>query len=87
MTKVEYAALLEEKSGEYQLTFPDVLDASARGKTKDDALENAKLALAITLNDMITHYESLPKARSVAELQRRYGGKDVINVQVDLDQY
>ncbi|WP_283583654.1 type II toxin-antitoxin system HicB family antitoxin [Limosilactobacillus difficilis] len=87
MTKVKYAALLEHKDGEYQLTFPDVLDASARGETKDDALENAKLALAITLNDMITHYESLPQARSLADLQRRYGGKEIINVEVDLDAY
>lgn len=87
MTKVEYAALLDQKGGEYQLTFPDVLDASARGKTKDDAMENAKLALAITLNDMITHYEKLPKARTVDELKRRFAGKDVINVQVDLDEY
>ncbi|WP_267202031.1 type II toxin-antitoxin system HicB family antitoxin [Limosilactobacillus kribbianus] len=87
MEIVSYPAFFTPKDDEIQVDFPDLPEAFTQGKTMAEAMEFAKLGLAITINDKLGHFEKAPVASKVADLQKNFPGKDVRLVTVDLDQY
>ncbi|MCH3923143.1 type II toxin-antitoxin system HicB family antitoxin [Limosilactobacillus sp.] len=87
MEIVSYPAFFTPKDGEIQVDFPDLPEAFTQGKTMAEAMDFAKLGLAITINDKLGHFEAAPVASKVADLQKNFPGKDVRLVTVDLDQY
>lgn len=87
MEIVSYPAFFTPKDGEIQVDFPDLPEAFTQGKTMAEAMDFAKLGLAITINDKLGHFEEAPAASKVADLQKNFPGKDVRLVTVDLDQY
>lgn len=87
MEIVSYPAFFTPKDGEIQVDFPDLPEAFTQGKTMAEAMDLAKLGLAITINDKLGHFEEAPVASKVTELQKNFPGKDVRLVTVDLDQY
>ena len=53
----------------------------------EEALEFAKLGLAITINDKLGHFEAAPVASPLAEVAAAHPEATVREVRVDLDQY
>ncbi len=59
-----YIALLDGREGAYGVTFPDAPGCTAMGRSRDEALRNAAVALA----DWIDH-EGAPVARTKEALR------------------
>lgn len=87
MEMYAYPAFFTPENGVILVDFPDLPEAFTQGKTMNEAMDFAKLGLAITLNDKLGHFEKLPPKSTMAELQERYPEKNIKLVQVDLDQY
>lgn len=87
MEMVSYPAFFTPKEGEIQVDFPDLPEAFTQGKTAEEAMDFAKLGLAITINDKLGHFEAAPDASDLAMLRAKYPDRDVRLVTVDLDQY
>lgn len=88
MEIVKYGAIFTaDGQGGYQVTFPDMPEADTHGKDEADAVEMAKLGVAITVNDKLGHFEPAPQASSLQELQKQYPGADVRLIVVDLQKY
>lgn len=87
MELVSYPALFTAKDGEILVDFPDLPEAFTQGKTMDEAMDFAKLGLAITINDKLGHFEKAPQASDLAEVEREHPESTVKLVTVDLDQY
>ncbi|MFQ9706551.1 MAG: type II toxin-antitoxin system HicB family antitoxin [Limosilactobacillus pontis] len=87
MEIVSYPAFFTPKAGEIQVDFPDLPEAFTQGKTMAEALDFAKLGLAITINDKLGHFEPAPAASDLTTLQAQYPDRTVKLVTVDLDQY
>lgn len=87
MEIVSYPALFTPKDGQVLVDFPDLPEAFTQGKNMADAMDFAKLGLAITVNDKLGHFEKAPQASKLAEVQAAYPGVTVKMVTVDLDQY
>jgi predicted RNase H-like HicB family nuclease len=62
-----YIALIDGEAGAYGVAFPDAPGCAAMGKTMDEALRNAVVALAEWMADA---GEDRPRARSIEELRR-----------------
>jgi antitoxin HicB len=87
MELVSYPALFTVKDGEILVDFPDLPEAFTQGKTMDEAMDFAKLGLAITINDKLGHFENAPQASDLAEVERDHPESIAKLVTVDLDQY
>lgn len=87
MEMVSYPAFFTPKQGEIQVDFPDLPEAFTQGKTMAEAMDFAKLGLAITINDKLGHFEKAPAATDIGELRAKYPDRNVQLVTVDLDQY
>lgn len=87
MELVSYPALFTAKDGEILVDFPDLPEAFTQGKTMEEAMDFAKLGLAITINDKLGHFEKAPQASDLAAVKRDHPGSTVKLVTVDLDQY
>lgn len=87
MEIVKYPAFFTPTANEIQVDFPDLPEAFTQGKTMAEAMEFAKLGLAITINDKLGHFEKAPQASNITELQKDYPTKIIKLVTVDLDQY
>jgi antitoxin HicB len=87
MELVSYPALFTAKDGEILVDFPDLPEAFTQGKTMDEAMDFAKLGLAITINDKLGHFEKAPQASDLAVVERDHPESIVKLVTVDLDQY
>lgn len=87
MEIVKYPAFFTPTDNEIQVDFPDLPEAFTQGKTMNEAMEFAKLGLAITINDKLGHFEQAPQPSDVAQLQRENPTKIVKLVTVDLDKY
>lgn len=87
MEIVKYPAFFTQKKDEIQVDFPDLPEAFTQGKTMAEAMDFAKLGLAITINDKLGHFEEAPQPSNIEELQAKYPTKTIKLVTVDLDQY
>lgn len=87
MEIVAYPAIFTPRDGQILVDFPDLPEAFTQGKTMAEAMEFARLGLAITINDKLGHFEKAPQASSVAEVVAAHPGVTVREVRVDLDQY
>jgi predicted RNase H-like HicB family nuclease len=64
-----YIAIVDGKKGAYGVTFPDLPGCTAMGKTKAQALRNARGAVSEWLDSTIDHGEPIPRRRTIEELQ------------------
>lgn len=87
MEIVAYPAVFTPRDGQILVDFPDLPEAFTQGKTMAEAMEFARLGLAITLNDKLGHFEAAPAASPLAEVAAAHPGATVQEVRVDLDQY
>ncbi len=87
MEMVSYPAFFTPKEDEIQVDFPDLPEAFTQGKTMEEAMDFAKLGLAITINDKLGHFEQAPVASDLEKLRAQYPDCNVQMVTVDLDQY
>lgn len=87
MELVSYPALFTARDGQILVDFPDLPEAFTQGKTMAEAMEFAKLGLAITINDKLGHFEKAPKASALAEIAAAHPESVAKMVTVDLDQY
>ena len=85
MELVTYPAIFTPQDGQILVDFPDLPEA--QGKTMAEALDFAKLGLAITLNDKLGHFEKAPVASDLAAVAAAHPAATVKLVTVDLDQY
>ncbi len=53
----------------------------------DEAMDFAKLGLAITLNDKLGHFEDAPAVSSLEALKQHHPDQIIKMVTVDLEQY
>lgn len=87
MELVSYPAIFTPKKDEIQVDFPDLPEAFTQGKTMAEAMDFAKLGLAITINDKLGHFEPAPAASDLTAVQTDHPNQVVKMVTVDLDQY
>ncbi len=87
MELVSYAAVFKPTAKEIQVDFPDVPEAFTQGQTMDEAIENAKLGLAIVINDKLGHFEPAPKVTPLEQVQKAFPDREVRMVEVDLEKY
>lgn len=87
MEIVTYPAIFTPQDGQILVDFPDLPEAFTQGKTMEEAMEFAKLGLAITINDKLGHFEAAPVASPLAEVAAAHPEATVREVRVDLDQY
>lgn len=88
MEIVKYPALFTpDGQGGYQVTFPDLPEANTHGKDEEDAMEMAKLGVAITVNDKLGHFEKAPRPTKLADVRKKYTKTVVRLVTVDLQAY
>ncbi|MFJ6990241.1 MAG: type II toxin-antitoxin system HicB family antitoxin [Limosilactobacillus mucosae] len=87
MELVSYAAVFTPTAKEIQVDFPDVPEAFTQGQTMDEAIENAKLGLAIVINDKLGHFESAPAATPIDQLKTAFPDREVRLIEVDLEKY
>ncbi|WP_076459275.1 type II toxin-antitoxin system HicB family antitoxin [Limosilactobacillus caccae] len=87
MEIVKYPAFFTPTASEIQVDFPDLPEAFTQGKTMEEALDFAKLGLAITINDKLGHFEPAPVASDLKKLREENPTKIIKMVTVDLDQY
>lgn len=87
MELVSYAAVFTPTAKEIQVDFPDVPEAFTQGQTMDEAIENAKLGLAIVINDKLGHFESAPKVTPLEQVQKAFPDREVRLIEVDLEKY
>lgn len=88
MELVSYPAVFtKQPDGGIKVDFPDLPAAFTQGKNMDEAMEFAQLGLAITVNDQLGHFETPPRASSLAAVAAAHPGATVKMVTVDLDKY
>lgn len=91
MELVSYGAVFTPTEKEIQVDFPDVPEAFTQGQTMDEAIENAKLGLAIVINDKLGHFESAPAAtpidQLIDQLKTAFPDREVRLIEVDLEKY
>lgn len=87
MELVSYGAVFTPTEKEIQVDFPDVPEAFTQGQTMDEAIENAKLGLAIVINDKLGHFESVPVATPIDQLKTAFPDREVRLIEVDLEKY
>lgn len=87
MELVSYGAVFTPTEKEIQVDFPDVPEAFTQGQTMDEAIENAKLGLAIVINDKLGHFESAPAATRIDQLKTAFPDREVRLIEVDLEKY
>lgn len=87
MELVSYPAVFTPKDGQILVDFPDLPEAYTQGKDMTDAMNFAKLGLAITINDKLGHFEKAPVPSKLTSVAAAHPDKIVQMVTVDLDQY
>ncbi|MDO4903443.1 MAG: type II toxin-antitoxin system HicB family antitoxin [Limosilactobacillus sp.] len=87
MELVSYPALFTPKDGQILVDFPDLPEAFTQGKDMDDAMNFAKLGLAITINDKLGHFEEAPAASDLDQVAADHPEAVVKMVTVDLEEY
>ena len=87
MELVTYPAIFTPQDGQILVDFPDLPEAFTQGKTMAEALDFAKLGLAITLNDKLGHFEKAPVASDLAAVAAAHPAATVKLVTVDVYQY
>lgn len=87
MEVVTYPAVFTPQDGQILVDFPDLPEAFTQGKNMAEAVEFAKLGLAITLNDKLGHFEPAPPASDLTAVAAAHPQAVVKLVTVDLDQY
>lgn len=87
MELVSYPAVFTTQDGQVLVDFPDLPEAYTQGKDMADAMDFAKLGLAITINDKLGHFEKAPAPSDLAVVKAAHPGTTVQMVTVDLDQY
>ena len=87
MELVSYGAVFTPTEKEIQVDFPDVPEAFTQGQTMDEAIENAKLGLAIVINDKLGHFESAPVATPIDQLKTSFPDREVRLIEVDMEKY
>ncbi|WP_347980246.1 type II toxin-antitoxin system HicB family antitoxin [Limosilactobacillus allomucosae] len=87
MELVSYGAVFTPTEKEIQVDFPDVPEAFTQGQTMDEAIENAKLGLAIVINDKLGHFEPAPAATPIDQLKTAFSDREVRLIEVDLEKY
>jgi len=65
---MKYFALLDGKQGNHGIVVPDLPGCTSAGKTADAAYRNAIAAVRLWVEDALADGETLPRARSLAEL-------------------
>ena len=87
MELVSYPAAFQQKDDQIEVNFPDLPEAFTQGKDMAEAMEFAKLGLAITLNDKLGHFEKAPQVSKITDVEAKYPNATVKMVTVDLEQY
>lgn len=87
MELVSYPALFQKKNNQIEVDFPDLPEAFTQGQTMAEAMDFAKLGLAITINDKLGHFETAPQPSSITDVSAKYPDATVKMVTVDLDKY
>lgn len=87
MELYSYPAVFQQHDGQVEVDFPDVPEAFTQGKDMEAAIEMAKLGLAITLNDRLGHFETVPEVSDLAAVRAKFPQAIVKIVTVDLEEY
>lgn len=69
-TKTRYTALLDGKAGAYGVVVPDLPGCAAMGRTVEQALQNAVVAVRDWVEDAISDGETPPKPRPADRVRR-----------------
>ncbi len=87
MKKVSFPAIVTHQGDQVQVEFPDLPDAITKRDSLATAISDSRLAVALVVNDLLTHFEKVPAATPLEEVQAANPAADVRLITVDLDQY
>lgn len=87
MKKVSFPAIVTKQGNQVQVDFPDLPDAVTKRGSLDQAIADSRLAVALVVNDLVTHFEDVPDATPLEKVQATHPTGDVRLITVDLDQY
>ncbi len=87
MKKVSFPAIVTKQGEQFEVDFPDLPDAVTKRDSLDQAIADSHLAVALVVNDLLTHFEDVPDATPLEEVQTANPAGDVRLITVDLDQY
>lgn len=87
MKKVSFPSVVTYQGDQVQVEFPDLPDAITKRDSLATAISDSRLAIALVVNDLLTHFEEVPPATPVADVRAHYPHGDVRLITVDLDQY
>lgn len=86
---VSYPAVISEVDGKTQVHFPDLPDADVLDDNKWNALMRAEIGLALTVIDLESHHEDVPKPTDIETVVEQFqqDGVTVQAITTDLDEY
>lgn len=88
MAKYVYPAIFTPEQGGFSVAFPDIETCFTEGDSLVEAVDNANDALSMILDHMERNRMEIPKASSVAEIQRSVAaGEFVTLVSCDTSEY
>lgn len=87
MKKVSFPAVVTKKGKQVRVDFPDLPDAVTKRDSLEQAIEDSRLAVALVVNDLVTHFEKVPDATPMEEVRAAHPAGDVRLIIVDLDRY
>ncbi len=62
MKKVSFPAIVTHQGDQVQVEFPDLPDAITKRDSLATAISDSRLAVALVVNDLLTHFEKVPAA-------------------------
>lgn len=86
---VSYPAVISEEGGKTKVHFPDLPAADVLDDNKWNALMRAEIGLALTVIDLESHHEEVPKPTDLEKVIEKFQ-TDEVSVQAittDLDEY
>lgn len=84
---VAYPAIIQKNAGQVKISFPDLPAADVVDVDEKRAFLRAKIGLAIVIIDLESHYETVPKPSTVAQVAAKSTGDHVELIETDLSQY
>lgn len=86
---VSYPAVISKEDGKTKVHFPDLPDADVLDDNKWNALMRAEIGLALTVIDLESHHEDVPKPTAIEEVIEQFqdDGVTIQAITTDLDEY
>lgn len=86
---VSYPAVISEVEGKTKVHFPDLPAADVLDENKWNALMRAEIGLALTVIDLESHHEEVPKPTDLEKVITEFqaDGVTIQAITTDLDEY